>query len=100
MNEPASAATLLIPSASPRWPCGNASVRIALELAKISAPPSPWPSRIRISHSAPSVPCIQLTDSRTENSVKMTKPSVNMRTRPNMSPKRPRLTVSTAITIG
>ena len=66
MKEPAIAATLLIPSARPRCSSGNASVRIALELAKISAPPSPWPSRIRISQSAPSVPCIQLTASRTE----------------------------------
>ena len=41
MNEPAIAATMLTPSAVPRWLAGNASVRIAVELAKSIAPPTP-----------------------------------------------------------
>jgi hypothetical protein len=41
MNEPAIAAIEFTPSASPRWCGGKASVRIALEFAKISAPPTP-----------------------------------------------------------
>ncbi len=41
MNDPDTAATALIPSAMPRSFCGNASVRIAVEQAKIIAPPTP-----------------------------------------------------------
>ena len=41
MNEPAMAATLLIPSPSPRWSAGKASVTMAEELAKSMAPPTP-----------------------------------------------------------
>ena len=33
-----------------------------------------------------------------ENTVKMAKPRLYMRTRPNMSPSRPKLTTSTAVT--
>jgi hypothetical protein len=40
MNEPAIAATWLMPRAMPRCRAGNASVRIAVELAKIIAPPT------------------------------------------------------------
>ena len=100
MNEPAIAAMLLTPSASPRWFLGKASVRIALEFAKRSAPPTPWPTRIRISQSAAVVPCIHVSERRTENAVKTAKPRLNIRTRPYMSPRRPRLTISTAITTG
>ena len=50
---PASAATWLMPSAKPRWLEGNASVRIAVELANSIAPPTPWTMRKTISHSAP-----------------------------------------------
>ena len=82
MNDPAIAAMLLTPSARPRWPCGNASVRIALEFAKSSAPPTPWPTRIRISQSAAALPCIQEIVSRIENTVKTAKPRLNIRTRP------------------
>ncbi len=52
-NEPATAATLLMPSAMPRWWAGKASVRIAVELAKIIAPPTPCTTRPTISHIAP-----------------------------------------------
>ena len=53
MNEPAIAATWLMPSAMPRWLAGNASVRIAVELANSIAPPMAWTTRQRISHIAP-----------------------------------------------
>ena len=43
-------------------------------------------------------PVIQVTDSRMEKTVKMAKPSVYIRTRPKMSPTRPRLTTSTDVT--
>ena len=76
------AAIELTPSARPRWFSGNASVRIALELAKISAPPTPWPTRMRISHIAADDPCIQVTDSRIEKTVNTANPRRNIRTRP------------------
>ena len=98
MNEPAIAATMLIPSARPRWSAGNASVRIADEFANRQAAPIPWTIRITISHSAAEVPSSQVTDSRIEPIVKIAKPRLYIRTRPNMSPTRPRLTTSTAIT--
>ena len=53
MNEPAMAATLLIPRAKPRWFSGKASVRMALELANRKAPPTPWKTRMMMSHRAP-----------------------------------------------
>jgi uncharacterized membrane protein YciS (DUF1049 family) len=43
-------------------------------------------------------PLIQVTDSRMEKTVKTAKPRLNMRTRPYMSPIRPRLTTSTLVT--
>ncbi len=46
-------ATWLMPSAVPRWPSGNASVRIAAELAMSIAPPNAWTNRQPMSHSAP-----------------------------------------------
>ena len=48
MNDPAMAATALMPSARPRWWRGNASVMMAAELARISAPPTPWNTRMTI----------------------------------------------------
>ena len=98
MNEPAIAATMLIPSASPRSSAGNASVRIAEEFAIRNAAPIPWTTRMTIIHIAPALPCSQVTDSRIEPAVKIAKPRLYIRTRPNMSPTRPRLTTSTAIT--
>ena len=53
MNEPAMAATWLMPSAIPRWLAGNASVRIAVELANNIDAPMPWTTRQLISHRAP-----------------------------------------------
>ena len=61
MNDPAIAATSLMPRASPRWSLGKASVRIAAELAKMKAPPTPWPMRMKISQVAASPPVIQVT---------------------------------------
>ena len=90
------AATLLIPSPRPRWLAGKASVMIADELAKSIAPPTPWPMRMAISHTAPGCPCSQVTDSRMEKTVNTAKPRVYIRTRPNMSPTRPRVTTRTA----
>ena len=82
MNEPAIAAIELTPSARPRWFAGNASVRIALEFANRSAPPTPCPTRIRISHSAPALPCSHVTESRIEKTVKTANPRLNIFTRP------------------
>ena len=48
MNDPAIAATMLVPRAMPRWCGGKASVRMALELASSIAPPTPWRIRITI----------------------------------------------------
>ena len=81
-NEPTTIAMLFTPSASPRSFCGNASVRMALELANTSAPPTPCPTRITISQIAPAAPCIQVTESRIENTVNTAKPRLNIRTRP------------------
>ena len=98
MKDPAIAATWLSPSASPRSRAGNASVRIALELAISIAPPTACRIRMPISHQAAAVPCSQVTDSRTENRAKIANPRLNIRTRPNMWPSRPKLTTSTAVT--
>ncbi|SCK21931.1 hypothetical protein YWIDRAFT_04926 [Streptomyces sp. SceaMP-e96] len=51
-----------------------------------------------ISQSAPAVPCCQVTDSSTENTVKTAKPRLYIRVRPYMSPSLPKLTTSTAVT--
>ena len=91
-------ATWFSPSASPRSPGGKASVRIALELAISMAPPTPCMIRIAISHQAAAVPCSQVSDSRMEKPANSANPRLNIRTRPNMSPSRPKLTTSTAVT--
>ena len=88
----------LMPCALPRSSSGKASVMMALELANRNAPPTPWPTRMRMIHSAPAVPVSQLTDSRMEKTVKMANPRLYIRTRPYMSPTRPKLTTSTAVT--
>jgi hypothetical protein len=98
MNDPDTAATALIPSAMPRSRCGNASVRMAVEQAKIIAPPTPWISRKRISSSAALGPVVNTSDRRIDPTVKTRNPRLYNRTRPNMSPIRPRLTTSTAVT--
>ena len=93
MNAPA------IPSASPRWSSGKASVMMAAEFANSRAPPTPWPIRMPISHSAPALPRSQVAVRSNENTVNTAKPALYMRTRPYMSPSRPKLTTSTAVTI-
>ena len=98
MKDPAIAATWFSPSARPRSCDGNASVKIALELAISIAPPTACKILIAISHQAAAVPCSHVTDSITENSAKIANPRLNIRTRPNMSPSRPKLTTSTAVT--
>ena len=98
MKDPAMAATWLRPSAMPRWFIGNASVRIAAELANSIAPPTPWKMRIAIRYQPAASPCSQVTESRTEKMAKIAKPMLNMRTRPNMSPRRPKDTTRTAVT--
>ncbi len=62
------------------------------------APPTPCRIRITISHQAAAVPCSQVSESSTENAAKIAKPRLYIRTRPNMSPSRPKLTTSTAVT--
>src|ERR1019366_5586535 len=61
-------------------------------------PPTPCPTRMKMIHSAPPAPVIQVTDNRTEKTVKTAKPRLYMRTRPYMSPTRPKLTTRTAVT--
>ncbi len=95
---PASAAIWLVPSANPRRSAGNASVRIAAELAISIDPPTACRSRQPISHSAPWVPWNGSKDSRIEAMVNTTNPALYILTRPNMSPSLPRLTTSTAWT--
>jgi len=91
-------ATWFRPSASPRSLAGKASVRMALELASSIAPPTPWKIRMTTRYQPAREPCIQLTDSRMENRAKIAKPMLYIRTRPYMSPRRPKVTTSTAVT--
>jgi len=98
MNTPLTPTMLLIPSAMPRWLAGNASVRMAAELASRNAAPMPCTMRNAIRYSAPARPVIQSTVNNSEASVYTTKPRLYMRTRPYMSPSRPRLTISTLVT--
>ena len=97
MKEPAIADTALMPSASPRSSGGNASVRIADEFAMSSAPPMPWTMRIAISQRAAAEPSIHVSESSTDPAVKTANPTLNIRTRPYMSPMRPKLTTRTAV---
>ena len=64
---------------------------MAEELAKSMAPPTPWPTRMPISHTRPGDPC-QPRDRQAgwRTTVKTAKPRLKMRTRPNMSPTRPK----------
>ena len=66
MNEPASAETMLTPSAMPRCLAGNASVMIAAELAISIAPPTACSTRQPISQSAPPPPSNGSSDRMTE----------------------------------
>jgi len=98
MNDPAIAAIEFTLRAVPRWLIGNASVTMAAALANKNAPPIPCTTRQMISHSAPSLPCIQVTVRKMDAMLKIAKPRVYIRTRPNMSPSRPNDTTSTADT--
>jgi hypothetical protein len=98
MNEPARAAIWFTPMAMPRSEVGKASVRMAAELAMSMAPPIPWIIRNTISSIAPARPVLQVSDRAMEARVNTAKPRLYMRTRPNMSPTRPRVTTSTAVT--
>lgn len=73
-NDPATAETMLVPSAMPRWLAGNASVRIADDDAMSIAPPTPCTTRQAISHTAPPPTWNGSTDSATAATVKTTKP--------------------------
>ena len=97
-NCPDSPAIWLIPSAIPRSSRGNASVRIAAELAISMDPPPACTNRSRISHHAPAAPVKGSSDSASDAAAKIAKPRLYIRTRPNMSPSRPRGTTRTAET--
>jgi hypothetical protein len=65
-----------MPSAKPRCSAGNASVRIAAELAVSMDPPIAWSTRQPISHSAPWPPSNGSNDSRIEATVNTAKPAL------------------------
>jgi hypothetical protein len=69
MNDPLIPATWLMPMAMPRWSAGNASVRMAAELASSMAAPTPWKTRMMTSHRAAAVPLIHVTVSSSEKNV-------------------------------
>ncbi len=98
MNMAATPAMMLKPRANPRFSGGKASVRMAVELAINRAPPTPWTIRRPMRTLAPVVPENGISASPNEATVKMAKPALYMRTRPKMSPMRPSVTTSTAVT--
>jgi hypothetical protein len=98
MNDPATAATELTPSAIPRWLAGKASVRIAAALAKIIAPPTPCTILSTMIAMAAAPPWVKISDSPMEHAVKIAKPRLYRRTRPRLSPSRPNETTSTEVT--
>ncbi len=71
---------------------------IALELACKKAAPMPCTIRNAISTIAAAGPLKNTAESPMDAAVKIAKPRLYMRTRPNMSPIRPKLTTSTAET--
>ena len=72
---------------------------MAAELAISMAAPTPWKTRMTMSQMrAARCRVIQVTVSSSEKNVKTAKPRLYMRTRPKMSPRRPRLTTSTLVT--
>ena len=74
MNWPEMPTIWLRPRAMPRLPGGNASVRIAAELAISIDPPNACTNRQPISQSAPCGPWNGSNDSPIEATVKTTKP--------------------------
>ena len=75
-------ATWLMPIAVPRWFEGNASVRIAGELAISMAPPMACRTRQPISHSAPLGPVNGSKGNASAPNPKIAKPMLYIRTRP------------------
>jgi len=75
----------LMPMARPRSPRGKASVMMAMPLAISIAPPTPWTRRKSTSWG----PLPASAQSR-EPTVKTPNPRLYMRTRPNMSARRPK----------
>ncbi len=73
-NWPEIPAIWLIPRAMPRCRAGNASVRMAAELAISMAPPNACPNRQAISQRAPALPVSGSRESAIEVSVKTMKP--------------------------
>ena len=74
MNWPEMPTIWLTPRAMPRLLAGNASVRMAAELAISIEPPKAWTIRHRISHKAPLLPWSGSRDRAMEARVKTTKP--------------------------
>ena len=68
------------------------------QLAKSIAPPTPCTRRQITSQRAPELPLKGSSASSTDAKEKTAKPRLKMRTRPTMSPSRPRLMTSTAVT--
>jgi hypothetical protein len=58
----------------------------------------PWITRITIISTAPVVPVLHVSDRPIDATVKMAKPALYIRTRPNISPSRPNVTTRTAVT--
>jgi hypothetical protein len=98
VNEPTNPAIRLMPMAIPRCSTGKASVRIAVAFAHSSAPPMPCAMRNTISSVAPAAPVLHVSESAIEPRVKIRNPRLYIRTRPKMSPIRPNVTTSTAVT--
>ncbi len=67
---------MLNPSAVPRCDTGNASVRMAVELAMSIAPPTPWTSRRAMSTSAPLGPVTGENANPIDATVNTRKPGV------------------------
>jgi hypothetical protein len=97
-NWPARKEMPLMPKARPRCSGGKASVRMACEFANRNAPPTPCTRRMKMIQIAPAGPVNGVRARSSDPTVKMTKPALYMRTRPNMSPRRPNATTSTAVT--
>ncbi len=71
---------------------------IAVEFANTIAPPTPCTRRIRMISIAPALPVLGTSAHPIEPTVKIRKPRLNSRARPYWSPRRPKVTTSTAVT--
>ena len=93
------AATLLMPEPEPalvgREGVGDDGRGVGEEHGSSHSLPDPHGDE---PHGRRTAPVIHVTESRIENTVNTAKPRLKMRTRPNMSPTRPRETTSTART--